>query len=122
VRRAGLVALVAAVACGAGAAEAAGADVTFHVGGLALGDVTVGGLRRSLDGGALFGFRLAHGFVPLFGLEHTLSFSPSFARPEGLSGSGDTRGFVYSSNLIVNAPFRRTVPYAPAGVLLRLGP
>jgi hypothetical protein len=98
------------------AGEARAADFTVYLGRVKPGSLTVNNVRRSLDGGPIYGFRLGHGFVPFVGLEHTLAFSSHFARPEDFLSTRDVNGFVFNSNLMVSPPLLKTVPYATAGV------
>jgi len=112
--RRSLAALV--LVCTAAAARAEAADFTVYAGHVKPGSLTIANIRHSLDGGPIYGFRLSHGFLPFLGLEHTLGFSSGFGRLSDAVRSTDVKGFVYNSNLIVNAPVGRTVPYATAGV------
>lgn len=96
------------------AAEARGADFTLWGGRVDPGKVTIENARRALDGSAVWGFRLSHGFVPFIGLEHTLGWDRS--RPPSTSTERDSQGWVYNSNVIVHAPFVRIKPYATVGI------
>jgi len=102
--------------CASAGARAEAADFTVYAGHVKPGSLTIANVRHSLDGGPVYGFRLSHGFVPFVGLEHTLGFSSGFARLSDAVRSTDVKGFVYNSNLIVNAPVGRTVPYVTAGI------
>jgi opacity protein-like surface antigen len=55
----------------------------------------------------VFGIRYGHGKV--FGGEHTLAYAPNFIE-------GDTRAFLYHSNLRVQAPLPMITPYGTAGL------
>ena len=105
--------VIAAAALGG---EARAADLTAYIGRVKPGSLTLDNVRRSLDGGPIYGIRLGHGFVPFIGLEHTLAFSSKFARPEDFLSTRDVDGFVFNSNIIVAPPLLRTVPYATVGV------
>jgi len=97
--------------------RAAAADFTAFVGGVKPGQLTVSNVRTSLDSSPIYGFRLSTNFVPLFGMEHTLAFSSDFLFPRNnVPPVQDSKGFVYSSNLIVNIPAKQAVPYVTAGV------
>src|SRR5512141_2955055 len=86
----------------ASAAAAKAADFTVFVGGVKPGKLTISNVRTSLDSSAVYGFRLSTNFVPLFGMEHTLAFSSDFLFPHTETQFQSAKGFVYSSNLIVN--------------------
>lgn len=96
--------------------QASGADFTAFVGGVKPGKLTVSDVRTSLDSSLVSGFRLSTNFVPLFGMEHTLAFSSDYLFPRDIPTVRKARGFVYSSNLIVNIPAKKVVPYVTAGV------
>ena len=71
-----------------------------------------------LRGSALYGARVEFDFHRVIGLEENVGFSPrlfnsGFSLPEP---SADTRGLLYSSNLVLNIPLGRFVPYATGGV------
>jgi hypothetical protein len=76
--------------------------------------LTINNVRQSLHGSAVWGFRLSHGFLPFIGLEHTLGWDRS--KPPDTSRVPDKKGYVYSSNLIVHAPFLKIKPYATVGL------
>ena len=71
------------------AGEARAADFTVYLGRVKPGSLTVNNVRRSLDGGPIYGFRLGHGFVPFVGLEHTLTFASHFSREHFLIDAKD---------------------------------
>jgi hypothetical protein len=93
------------------------ADLTFYVGGVRPGSITVQNVRASLDSSPIFGFRVSTNFVPHFGMEHTLAFSTDYLFPRNIvTDIQDARGFVYNSNLIFSIPVKHAVPYITAGV------
>ncbi len=92
------------------------ADLTFFVGGVNPGAITYRDIKTSLDNSPVFGIRLGTYFVSSFGMEHTLAFSSDYLFPKGLSDFSEAKGFVYNSNLIINLPVGRVVPYLTAGV------
>jgi hypothetical protein len=98
------------------AATAQGADFTFFLGGVNPGSISLSGVSKSLDGSPVIGGRFSHSFVPFLGMEHTLAFSPDYLFPAKPTVVTETSGFVYSSNLILNIPVGKVVPYATAGV------
>jgi hypothetical protein len=51
----------------------------------------------------------------MLGMEHTIAFSSDYLFPRSISAITSAKGFVYNSNLIINIPAGRTVPYVTAG-------
>ena len=98
------------------ASRAYSADLTVYVGGLRPGRLTVDNLRTPLDGSPIFGLRAGVNFIPLLGMEHTLGFSSDFLFPRSLSSVTHAKGFVYNSNLIINVPLGKVIPYGTAGL------
>jgi len=104
------------------ASGAYAADFTFFVGGAIPGKLTAdrilaaGQTFQELKNGPVFGFRLNTNFVPMIGLEHTLGFSTDYLTPQVVLNPGSSRGFIYSTNLLINLPVGGAVPYATAGV------
>ncbi len=92
------------------------ADMTFFVGGVSAGSITVDNVKTALDNSPVYGFRLGTYFVPSFGMEHTLAFSSDYLFPRNLSDIKEAKGFVYNCNLIINIPVGKVVPYATAGI------
>jgi len=90
-------------------------DLTFYVGGINPGNLQNGAQHLPLDGGAVYGFRLNIGFVPMVGLEQTVGFSSNFLAPAGHPAGQDANGFIYNANVIVNIPLGKFTPYATAG-------
>jgi hypothetical protein len=93
-----------------------GADITAFVGGARPGSINIDSFQQSLDSGPVYGVRAAADFVPMLGHEHTLAFSSDYLFPKGSLSISQAKGFTYSSNLILNFPSRRIVPYATAGL------
>jgi opacity protein-like surface antigen len=112
VRRLFIVLVFLAVA----SAYANATDFTVFVGGAKPGKVNKSGILTSLDSSPVFGVRLSTNFVPSFGMEHTLAFSSDYLFPHNTPGVTNTKGFVYSANLIVSIPLKIMTPYATAGV------
>jgi len=92
------------------------ADLTAFVGGVKAGKLDVEGIRSALDASPMFGARLASDFIPFFGHEHTIAFSSDYLFPRSTRAIREARGFVYNSNLILNLPTGRAVPYVTAGL------
>jgi hypothetical protein len=117
--RKSIVALVFMFAIGIAQANAAG-QVEFYAGYLNPGKLNLDNVQKGLDfrGTGLFGIRGEADFLKLFGIEQNLGFSPKLFNdtlfPSG--SASDVRGFLYSTNFIVNIPLGRIVPYATAGV------
>jgi len=99
------------------AARSVAADLSAFVGGIMPGKPTsLQGVKVALDKSPVFGFRLATNFVPMLGMEHTLGFSSDYLFPSNISTITSAKGFVYNSNLIINVPAGRIVPFVTAGV------
>jgi hypothetical protein len=102
--------------------NARGADFTLFVGGLTAGSVSTdlllspGSTVRDLSGGPVLGARLKTGWFPFLGVEHTLAVSPDFVFPEGGPFGDAPHGFIYSTNLILEPPGKKFVPYLTAGI------
>ncbi len=96
--------------------RSAAADITFFIGGVNPGSISVDNVRTSLDGSPIFGFRLGTNFVPSFGLEHTLAFSSDYLFPQNIPAIREAKGFVYNSNLILSMPAGKFIPYLTAGI------
>jgi hypothetical protein len=92
------------------------ADLTAFVGGAKPGKLNKAGILTSLESSPVYGVRLSTNFVPAFGLEHTIAFSSDYLFPHNTPGVTDTKGFVYSTNLIINIPLKIMTPYVSAGV------
>jgi len=119
--------LLIALSAFAGVAHAS--DISFFIGAELPGSVKDGDVKTALDNGPVYGFRFGRDFVRHLGLEHTLAFSPDFLFPseEGTCADAaegcalsveESKGFIYSSNLMLNFPDmdRRMVPFLTAGV------
>ena len=98
------------------ACAARAADLTAFVGGVKPGSLSISGLKTSLDSSPVFGLRLSGNFIPMLGHEHTLGFSSDYLYPRSTRAIREAKGFVYSSNLIVNVPARGVIPYLTGGV------
>ncbi len=106
-----------------GLASAASAmDLTFFVGGAFPGKLSSELVANptatfhELKNGPIFGIRLNNNIVPLIGLEHTLAFSPDYLTPNSVLNPQNAHGFVYNTNLMVNLPIRKFVPYGTIGI------
>jgi hypothetical protein len=98
-----------------GVAQLQAADLTFYVGGVKPGSISVQNVKTSLDSSPIYGVRFSTSFVPFFGMEHTLAFSSDYLFPSSIAAVKNARGFVYNSNLIFNLPVKMAVPYVTAG-------
>jgi len=108
--------LIAALFIFAGAAGTARAsDISVFVGVEIPGSAENEGLKISLDNSPVFGLRFGSDFIRYFGYEHTLAISPDFMFPQG---AAESKGFIYSSNLMLNFPDidYRMIPFLTAGV------
>ena len=101
-------------------ANAAG-QVSFFGGYLNPGGLSPANVRSGLDfhGTALYGARLEYDFLKIFGVEQNVAFSPRIFEgtifPNSANGA-DARGFLYSSNFVVNIPMGHLVPFASGGL------
>lgn len=101
----------------AASATANAADFTIFVGGVKPGKLNKSGILTALDSSPVYGARLSMNFVPAFGMEHTIAFSADYFFPHNTPGVTNTKGLVYSANLIISIPVAKIfVPYATAGV------
>jgi hypothetical protein len=97
------------------AGQSFAADITFFIGGVKPGSISVDDLKTALDASPIWGFRINTNFVPAFGLEHTLAFSWDYLFPKNNTVVQEAKGFVYNTNLIFNIPVARVTPYLTAG-------
>jgi len=95
--------------------SAAAQDLTVFVGGQFPGSITVQNVVTSLDKGPVYGIRFSTPFVLNVKLEHTLAFSNDFLFPRSLAGIMKANGLLYNTNLLVNIPVGKMVPYVTAG-------
>jgi hypothetical protein len=116
-----VVALVFIFAIGIAQAQAGEGQVEFYAGYLNPGTLNLDSIQKGLDfrGTSLYGVRGEADFLKIFGIEQNLGFSPRLFNASLCScgtSAADVRGFLYSTNFIVNAPLGRFVPYVTAGV------
>lgn len=90
-------------------------DLTMFAGGQFPGSVTVQNIVTSLDKGPVYGVRFTTPFVLNVKLEHTLAFSNDFLFPHNLAGILKANGLLYNTDLLVNIPVGKVVPYVTAG-------
>lgn len=113
-----IVASVFALALFAAQAKADGQFSVF-AGYLSPGDLNFEDIEQNLTlrDTSLYGARVEVDFLKFFGFEQNIAFSPRLINsslfPEE---SSELRGFLYSSNLVVNIPISRFVPYVTAGL------
>ena len=91
-------------------------DLTVFAGGQFPGSMTVQNVVTSLDRGPVYGVRVSTPFALNVKMEQTLAFSNKFLFPHSLSGITKANGLLFSSNLLVNIPVGKMVPYVTAGV------
>ena len=125
------------IAISAFAGMAAAADFSVFVGAEMPGSVNYENIKMALDNGPVFGLRFGNSFIRYLGTEHTFAYSPDFMFPGdnnkeciGIPGPAagedcvmkstweEAKGFLYSSNLMLNFPDidYRIVPFVTAGV------
>jgi hypothetical protein len=100
-------------------AQAAGGQLSFYAGYLNPGDISLDNVRQSLRfrGTSLFGARAEFDFLKVLGIEENVGFSPRlFDSPLFPQDTSDVRGFLYSTNLVINVPLSRFVPYVTGGI------
>jgi len=105
--------------CYAGQAKADG-QFSLFAGYLNPGDVTLNNLQETLQSRdtSLFGARVEFDFAKkVLGFEQNIEFSPRlFNSTLFPAEASDIRGFFYSSNLVINVPISRFVPYVTGGI------
>lgn len=97
----------------------AGGQVSFYAGYLNPGELNLQNVQEglSLRGTGLYGARAEFDFMQILGIEQNFGFSPRLINSTLFPGqASDVRGFLYSSNLVVNIPLSHLVPYVTAGV------
>ncbi len=102
-----------------GQAQAAGGQVSFYAGYLNPGDVNLDNIQAGLElrGTGLYGGRIEFDFLEILGIEQNFGFSPRLLNSSLFTQqSSDVRGFLYSTNGVVNIPIGRFVPYVTAGL------
>ena len=98
------------------------ADLTLFVGGAIPGKLNSdivsapGQTIHDLSNSPIFGVRLNTNIVPMIGLEHTLAFSTDYLSPKSILNTATYHGFVYNTNLMINIPIKKFVPYGTVGV------
>jgi hypothetical protein len=91
-------------------------DITAYAGALLPGTVKIHEIPTSLDNSPVFGVRFDTGFAAVLRLEHTIAFSNDLLYPTNQAGVTNARGFLLNSNLLVNIPVGKIVPYVTAGL------
>ncbi len=99
----------------------AGGELSLYAGYLNPGELNLNSVQTGLKlrGTSLYGLRAEADFLKVFGIEQNFGFSPrlfnSTLFPNQASAS-DLRGFLYSTNFVVNIPVSHVVPYVTAGL------
>ncbi len=102
-----------------GQAQAAGGQVSFYAGYLNPGDVNMDNIQTGLElrGTSLYGGRIEFDFLKFLGIEQNFAFSPRLLNSSLFpQQSSEVRGFLYSTNGVVNIPLGRFVPFVTAGL------
>ncbi len=97
----------------------AGGQFSLYAGYLHPGELNVDviGTGLNLRGTGLYGARIEADFLKILGVEENFGFSPRlFDSTLFPSAASDVRGFLYSTNLVVNIPLGRFVPFATGGI------
>lgn len=110
---------VFAVLFAAGQAKADG-QFSLYAGYLNPGELNLDNIQDSLElrGTGLYGARIEFDFLSnILGIEQNLSFSPRLFNSALFPEAADeVRGLLYSSNLVLNLPIGRFVPYVTGGI------
>ncbi len=80
------------------------------------GEVTLENARSGLNGNSEVGVRFETDFARIIGIEHTFAYSPDFGSPETFATTANSRGIIYHSNFVLNAPLGHLVPFATIGI------
>ena len=80
------------------------------------GKLTLQNVKSGLQGTGIAGIRFETDFIRVIGMEQTIAVVPDFAAPDVLDSIKSGSGFLYSGNLILNAPVGHFVPYVTAGL------
>jgi hypothetical protein len=101
-----------------GSVSAHAHDLTLYAGYLHPGELTLDNVREGLRvrGNGVYGGRFGSDFLKVLGVEHTMAFSPNFVAGEVAPAESDLQAFIYNSNLLVNIPVGRIVPYGTVGI------
>lgn len=100
------------------AVQANAQEVSLYAGYLNPGKLDLSTVRSglSLRGTGIYGARIQFGFLRILGIEQDIAFSPRLFDSGLFPDETGVKGFLYSSNLVVNAPLNRFVPYVTVGV------
>jgi hypothetical protein len=102
-----------------GQANAGGGQFSLYGGYLNPGDLNLDNIEAGLNlrSTSLYGARVEFDFLKIFGIEQNFGFSPRLLNSTLFpQQAADIRGFLYSTNGVVNIPLGRFVPYATAGL------
>jgi hypothetical protein len=80
------------------------------------GHLTLQNVRSGLNGTGVAGVRFETTFARIIGIEHTLAVMPDFGAPDVLQSLKNGTGLIYNTNLTLNLPIGRLVPYATTGI------
>ena len=107
--------LIAALFVFAGTADAA--DISLFIGAELPGSVDNDGVKTPLGNGPVYGVRLGNNFMRYLGTEHTLALSSDYLFPGENTSVEEAKGFLYSSNLVLNFPDinKKMIPFLTAG-------
>lgn len=102
-----------------GQANAASGQFSLFAGYLHPGELNLNNIQQGINtrGTSLFGARAEFGFLKILGFEQDFEFSPRLLNSNLFPNqASDVRGFLYSSNLVVNIPIGHIVPYVTGGI------
>ena len=118
IKRTGILFAVALVFC-VTQARASGGQFTLYAGYLNPGELSLQNVQAglSLRDTGIYGARAEFDFMKVLGIEQNFGFSSRLFNSSLFPAqASEVRGFLYSSNLVLNLPIGRCVPYATAGV------
>jgi hypothetical protein len=111
---------IVALFIGMAQVQAAEGQLSLYAGYLNPGKLNLDNIQSGLNfrGTGLYGARAEFDFLKIMGIEENVAFSPRLFNSALFSNGtpSDVRGFLYSTNFVLNAPLGRLVPYVTGGV------
>jgi hypothetical protein len=100
------------------AVQANAQEVSLYAGYLNPGKLDLSAVQSGLSfrGTGIYGARFEFDFHRILGIEQDIAFSPRLFNSSLFPDETGVKGFLYSSNLVLNVPLQRFVPYLTAGV------
>ncbi len=94
-------------------------DLTLSAGYLNPGNLSLSNAFNPVivfRGTSVYGASFEADFHSILGVEEAVSFSPRLFSSNLIPDETNVRGFLYNSNLVLNAPLGHLVPYATVGM------